>query len=184
MLGSGSDPQEDEFQPSEASAALSAFEYTFNMLTFGFSRWSEACMDAANVSGLTSLDILVLHAVNHRARGRRVSDICTVLNIGDSYLVSYALKKLLAAGLITAERRGRERHYTTLEAGDRACLDYRRIRERNLVNAIFPDKVTAEGVREVTKALSHLIACYDEASRAATTEALSKPKLPPLRTKK
>lgn len=176
--------REEEFRPSEASMALSAFEYTFNMLVFGFARWSEACMDAVNVSGLTALDILVLHAVNHRARGRRLSDICTVLNISDSYLVAYSLKKLLAAQLITAERRGRERHYSTVELGDRACLEYRRVREICLVESIFPDKASIEAIRAMTKSLSHLIACYDAASRTATTTALSKPKMPPLRTKK
>jgi len=31
--------------------------------------------------GLNALDILVMHTVNHRARGKRLSEICMVLNI-------------------------------------------------------------------------------------------------------
>ena len=177
-------PQPDELAPSEASLALSAFEYTFITLMFGFSRWAEACMDAANVYGLNALDIFVLHSVNHRARGRRLSEICTVMNVGDSYLIAYSLKKLLAAGLIAADRRGRERHYTTTEQGDRACAEYRRIREEQLVKPFFSDPGLAEESARATRFLSRIIANYDQAGRAATVASMGSPKLPPLRTKR
>jgi predicted MarR family transcription regulator len=174
----------DNFVPSESSTALSAFEYTLSILGFGFSRWVEACMDAANFPGLNALDILVLHAVNHRARGRRLSEVCAILNIGDSYLVAYALKKLSAAQLIAAERRGRERHYSSTETGDRVCLEYRRIREKFLVDSILKNSDTLQEIENITRFMSHMIAGYGEAARNATISTLSKPKAPPLRTKK
>jgi predicted MarR family transcription regulator len=173
-----------EFAPSETSLALSALEYTFITLMFGFSRWAEACMAAANVDGLGALDIFVLHSVNHRARGRRLSEICTVMNVGDSYLIAYSLKKLLAAGLIVADRRGRERHYSTTEQGDRACAEYRRIREEHLVKTFFCDPELGEDMSRITKFLSRMIADYDQAGRSATVASMGRPKLPPLRTKR
>jgi predicted MarR family transcription regulator len=176
--------ESERLSPSESSRALSALEYTFMTLMFGFSRWAEACMDAANVDGLSALDIFVLHAVNHRARGRRLSEICTVMNVGDSYLIAYSLKKLLAAGLIVADRSGRERHYSTTEQGDRACVEYRRIREEHLVTPFFSDPGTPEDIGRVTKFLSRIIADYDQAGRAATVASMGSPKLPPLRTKR
>src|SRR4051812_8868050 len=115
---------------------LSDFEFALVILVFGFSRWVENCMDAAGLRGLSALDILVLHAVNHRARGCRLSEICTVLNIDDAHLVSYALKKLVAAGLVAIGRQGRERHFETSAHGDEACAAYRTVRERNLVQSV------------------------------------------------
>ena len=101
------------FTPSASSQDLSEFEYGLIILMYGFQRWVQNCMDAANVNGLNALDILVLHAVNHRARGKRMAEICMVLNIDDTHLVTYALKKLAAAGLVLVTPQGRERHYET-----------------------------------------------------------------------
>ena len=74
-------PQEADFLPSGASQDLSSFEFALITLMFGFQSWVQDCMDAAGFRGLSPMDILVLHAVNHRARGRRLTEICMVLNI-------------------------------------------------------------------------------------------------------
>jgi predicted MarR family transcription regulator len=66
------------------SQQLSAFEFAFIVLMYGFNRWVETCMAVAQVPGLAALNILVLHAVNHRSRGKRLSEICTMLNIDES----------------------------------------------------------------------------------------------------
>lgn len=168
---------------SPQSRRLSGFEYQLLTLMFGFSRWVETCMAAGNVHGLGALDILVLHAVNHRARGRRLADICMVLNIDDAHLISYALKKLIAAKLVSAERQGRERHFATTEAGDRACLDYRRAREAFLVQPFFME-AESEAMAAAASFLSKMTAIYDQAGRNATVSTLDRPKLPPVRTKR
>ncbi|WP_342361809.1 winged helix DNA-binding protein [Terrarubrum flagellatum] len=169
---------------SPASRRLSGFEYQLMTLMFGFQRWVENCMAAADVHGLGALDILVLHAVNHRARGRRLTDICMVLNIDDGYLISYALKKLLAAGLIIAERKGRERHFSTTEEGDRACFAYRGAREAFLVQPFFIGETGQGELDAVAAFLSQMTSTYDQAGRNATVATLDRPKAPPLRTKK
>jgi predicted MarR family transcription regulator len=172
------------FAPSAASRALSDFEFALIILTFGFSRWVESCMGAAAIRGLGALDILVLHAVNHRARARRLSEICTVLNIDDSHLVSYALKKLIAGGLVQVERKGRERHYETTDKGDGACLSYREVRERFLVDSL---SWMANGNDELPRSagfLRTMTAIYDQAGRFATASSLSHPHVPPVRTKR
>ena len=99
-------PPEEDFLPSGTSQDLSSFEFSLITLMFGFQSWVQDCMDAAGFRGLSPMDILVLHAVNHRARDHRQADICRVLNIDDAHLVAYALKKLLAAGLVSAQASG------------------------------------------------------------------------------
>src|SRR3954465_8219648 len=123
----------------DLSRTLSDFEFTLIIVMYGFSRWVQTCMTASNVRGLSAVDILVLHAVNHRARDRRLHEICMVLNIDESHLVAYALKKLTAAGLVSSRTERREHHYSTTSQGDEACLAYRRTRE----------EIPAKGLRRV-----------------------------------
>lgn len=175
---------DSSFQPSASSQDLSEFEYGLIILVYGFQRWVQSCMAAANVNGLNALDILVLHAVNHRARGRRLADICMVLNIDDTHLVAYALKKLTAAGLVLITPQGRERHYETTERGERACLGYREVREHFLVPSLTWVSGHEGAVKEAAGFLRTMTALYDQASRFATAATAMRPKTSPVHTKR
>ncbi len=172
------------FVPSVSSQDLSEFEYGLIILTYGFQRWVQNCMAAANVNGLNALDILVLHAVNHRARGKRLAEICMVLNIDDMHLVTYALKKLAAADLVLVRPQGRERHYETTENGERACLEYRKVRENFLVPSLTWVSGRNGAVTEAAGFLRMMTAMYDQAGRFATAATASRPKAPPVHTKR
>ncbi|MGD8710436.1 MAG: winged helix DNA-binding protein, partial [Ectothiorhodospiraceae bacterium] len=112
----------------------------------------------------------VLHNVNHRGREKTLASICLVLNIEDTHLVSYSLKKLRKLGLVDVHRRGKESAYATTEEGVRACDHYREIRESCLVDALAavggpnPEEMAAIATR--LRALSGI---YDQAARAATS---------------
>jgi predicted MarR family transcription regulator len=174
----------NEFVPSPLSRDLSDMEFAFFTLMYGFQTWVETCMNAADVRGLKSTDILVLHAVNHRARGRRQSEICMVLNIEDTHLVAYALKKLMAADLVRAIADGRERHYETTAKGEAACLAYRRIREEFLVPNLSWVASRDGILRETAGFLKTMTAVYSQAGRFATAATASRPQSPPVRTKR
>lgn len=172
------------FEPNGASSDLSDFEYALIILTFGFQRWVKHCMEAANVHGLNALDILVLHAVNHRARGRRLTEICMVLNIDDTHLVAYALKKLAAAKFVLVTTKGRERHFETTTAGEAACLAYRMVRENFLVPSLSWVAGRHETVNDNAGFLRTMTALYDQAGRFATAASAGQPKTPPVHTKR
>lgn len=178
------DDPDAPFTPSASSQDLSEFEYGLIILTYGFQRWVQNCMGAANVHGLNALDILVLHTVNHRARGKRLADICMVLNIDDAHLVTYALKKLAAADLVLVTPQGRERHYETTASGERACLEYRKVRESFLVPSLSWVSGRDGAVTETAAFLRMMTALYDQAGRFATAATASRPKTPPVRTKR
>ena len=61
------------------------------MASNAFHRWVVHCMSAAGLKDLMPLDVLVLHHVSHRARDKRLSDICFIMNIEDTHLVNYSL---------------------------------------------------------------------------------------------
>lgn len=166
------------------SKTMSEFEFAHFTFAFGFLRWVEKCMEATGLRGLTAVDILVLHAVNLRARGRRLSEISMVLNIDDSYLVAYSLKKLVSAELVKAVKDGRESRYETTALGDDACRAYRAIRSDFLVRGVKTVANASAEIGNMAVLLGTLTGIYDQATRLATAHSVVLPKLPPVRTKR
>ena len=103
----------------------SELEYGMIIAYNAFTRWMSRCMAAAGNGDLTPLEILVLHNANHRGREKRLTDICFLLNIEDTHTVNYALRKLVKAELLSAEKRGKEVFYRTSPAGADLCEAYR-----------------------------------------------------------
>ena len=134
-----------------------------------YSRWVVRCMGAAGVRDLTFLDVLVLHHVNHRGRAKRLADICFVLNVEDTHLVTYALKKLVGLGLVAGERVGKEATYATTQAGADACARYREIREQCLTSNFTEGSEENLEIGELARLLRVLTGLYEQAARSATS---------------
>jgi len=147
----------------------SELEYGMIIAYNAFSRWMTRCMTAAGNADMTPLEILVLHNTNHRAREKRLTDICFLLNIEDTHTVNYALRKLLKAGLLSAEKRGKEVFYTTSDAGAALCDAYRATRQTCLLEGLGRMDLSGEDLRELAANLRSLSGQYDQASRAAAS---------------
>ncbi|KWR87960.1 winged helix DNA-binding protein [Cupriavidus sp. IDO] len=154
---------------SVRSPELSEFEFGLNTAYNAYSRWVVRCMGAAGVRDLTFLDVLVLHHVNHRGRAKRLADICFVLNVEDTHLVTYALKKLQALGLVVGERVGKEATYTTTPEGTEACARYREIREKCLTSNFTEGSSENEEIGELARLMRVLTGLYEQAARSATS---------------
>jgi predicted MarR family transcription regulator len=159
---------------SERSAELSEFEYGLIVASHAFDRWMVRCMAAAGVGDLGPLDIMVLHSVNHRVRDKKLADICFVLNVEDSHTVSYALRKLVRAGLVAARRNGKETLYAATKGGRSACERYRQVREDCLMAALDAFAGTTEGdlnqrIGGAAGLLRAASGLYDQAARAASS---------------
>lgn len=149
---------------------LSEFEYGLIVAGHAFDRWIVRCMAAAGYPELGRLDVMVLHTVNHRAREKRLSDICFVLNVEDTHLVNYALKKLTKSGLVEAEKRGKETVWRTTGQGQDACTRYREVREPCLVETVRAlGPYDEEEIAAVARLLRALSGLYDQAARAAAS---------------
>jgi predicted MarR family transcription regulator len=152
-----------------ASPALSEFEYGLMLAGAAFDRWIVRCMAAAGVPGLSATEVLVLHTVRHRDRPKKQADICLVLGIEDTHVVTYAVKKLEAAKLVTATKRGKEKFVRATPAGAEACDRYAQVRERLLVRparSAGPGEAALSDLGGLLRALS---GHYDQAARAATS---------------
>jgi len=164
---------------SERAAETSAFEYGLYIASNAFNRWITRCMAAAGYPDLGALDVMVLHTVNHRARDKKLADICFVLNIEDSHTVNYALKKLTRLSLVAGDKRGKEIFYATTKEGQAACVKYREVREDCLITAFsaFGGDPAREGgagelneqIGEAADLLRALSGLYDQAARSASS---------------
>jgi predicted MarR family transcription regulator len=139
------------------------------MTVHAFNRWMVRCMAAAGVPDLSPLDVLVLHNVNHRGKAKRLADVCLVLNIEDTHVVSYSLKKLEKLKLVKAGRLGKEKTVQVTAAGEALCLRYREVREGLLVKSMLGAGVDAARLSEIAAQLRALSGQYDQAARAAAS---------------
>ena len=154
---------------SPHSKELSEFEFGMIIASSAFSRWTVRCMAAAGLRDLTTIDVLVLHHVNHRARYKKLADICFILNMEDTHVVSYSLKKLISLGVVQAEKNGKEVTYATTELGQKFVNKYRDIREKCLVTGLAPDGSDNPTLGELARFLRMMSGLYDQAARAASS---------------
>ena len=151
------------------SPALSEVEYGLILAGHGFSRWMTRCMGAAGWPGFSPLEILILHTTKHRDRPKRLADICLVLDIEDTHLATYAIRKLESAGLVSTGRQGKEKIVSPTDKGVDACLRYAAIRERLLVRTVRASGSREQAMSELAASLRSLSGYYDQAARAAAT---------------
>jgi predicted MarR family transcription regulator len=154
---------------SGALPALSEFEFGMIMLNHAFQRWMVRCMAAAGVPDLSPFDVLVLHNVNHRAKPKRLADICLVLNVEDTHVVNYSLKKLEKLKLVKGARAGKEKVVSATAAGQQACERYKAVREALLVPSVLGAGVDPKRVSALAAELRTLSGHYDQAARAAAS---------------
>jgi predicted MarR family transcription regulator len=154
---------------SPRSAEMSEFEFGLIVAGNAFHRWIIHCMSAAGLKDLTPLDVLVLHHVTHRARDKRLADICFIMNVEDTHLINYSLKKLLNIGVVAASKSGKEVTYAATALGRQHVERYREIRERCLIGALNADASLNRDIGELARLLRVLSGMYDQAARAAAS---------------
>ena len=151
------------------SAELSEFEFGIIIASNAFNRWVTRCMAAAGVAEMTTIEVLVLHHVNHRDRPKKLADIAFILNIEDTHVVNYALKKLQNLDLLTSEKRGKEVLYSTNQKGHELCKRDFEVREQVLVSSLSGKADESEELQTLARFLRSLSGLYEQASRAATS---------------
>ncbi|GAA5234784.1 winged helix DNA-binding protein [Verticiella sediminum] len=156
---------------AEGSAPdLSEVEFGLMIATHAFNRWMVRGMAAAGLTDLTATDVMVIHHVYHRQRAKKLADICFTLNVEDTHIVNYSLKKLERLGMVQGERKGKEVLYSATPAAAEVIQRYAAIREECLVSGLAAGAGQGlEVTRQLANALRALSGLYDQAARAATS---------------
>lgn len=152
-----------------SSPALSELEYGLILSSHAFNRWMVRCMAAAGVPGLSPLEVLIVHSVRHRDRPKTLSDLCLVLDIEDTHIANYAVKKLENADLVKTGKAGKEKKIQITEKGIDALKRYSEIRERLLVEATKVSAVSQDELSGIAAHLRALSGYYEQAARSAAT---------------
>lgn len=151
------------------SPGLSEVEYGLILASHAFSRWMVRCMAAAGLPGLSPMEVMILHSIRHRGREKKLADICLVLDIEDTHVVTYAIRKLEAAGLLTTGRAAKEKTVKITQKGAEACSRYAQIREHLLVDSTANARPPEETLSEIAAVLRFMSGAFNQAARAATT---------------
>jgi predicted MarR family transcription regulator len=154
---------------SEASAELSEFEYGLIMAGNAFNRWMVRCMSAAGAKDMTAIEVSLLHHVSHRERKKKLADICFVLNIEDTHVATYALKKLVTRGYVKSEKTGKEVFFSATPAGRELCSKYREVRESCLIAVLKESGLANAQIGDAAQLLRTASGLYDTAARAAAS---------------
>ena len=154
---------------SGAMPALSELEFGLILLGHAFERWMVRCIAAAGIPDLSPLDVLVLHTVNHRGRAKRLADICLVLNIEDTHLVTYAVRKLGELDLVSSKRKRKEKTVGITSKGEVVCEKYRKLREALLVAPVKGTGADERKLSDVAGLMRALSGHYDQAARSAAS---------------
>ena len=151
------------------SPGMSEVEYGLILASHAFSRWMVRCMAAAGLPGLSPIEVLILHSIRHRGREKKLADICLVLDIEDTHIATYAIRKLEKAGLLTTGKASKEKTVKITEKGAEACARYREIRERLLVESTANARPSEETLSEVAALLRFMSGAFNQATRSAIT---------------
>lgn len=156
-------------QALSRTAEMDEFEFGLIVASHAFQRWVVHCMSAAGLKDLTALDVLVLHHVTHRARNKRLADVAFIMNVEDTHLINYSLKKLQALSVVASHKNGKEVTYAPTPEG-KACVErYRAIRESCLIGALQGDERHNQDIGQLAGLLRALSGLYDQAARAAAS---------------
>jgi len=147
--------------------ALSEVEFALTMANNAFQRWITRCMTAAGGPVMSPLEVLIIHLVHHRDRAKTLADICLMLNIGDTHLANYAIKKLVEQGLVTSGRTGKEKTIAITKQGAQLCERYAQVREALVVQAVRQLGHHPAEMSELAAMLRAVSGVYDQAARAA-----------------
>lgn len=126
-------------------------------------------MQTAGRHEMTRVAILILHHVTHNRTSKRVGDICFVLNIEDTHIVTYGLKKLVKMGYVETERVGKEALFSITKDGEDLCKNYPEVRETCLIDILMESGIPNENIGDTARLLRTLAGIYDQASRASAS---------------
>jgi predicted MarR family transcription regulator len=150
-----------------ALPALSEVEFALTMMNNAYQRWMVRCMTAAGGPTMSPLEVLILHLVHHRGRPKTLAEVCLILNIEDTHLANYAIRKLTQSKLLKAGRKGKEKTVEITPAGAELCARYKEVREALLVRAARQLGHDPKDMSRVASLLRALSGSYDQAARGA-----------------
>lgn len=155
-----------ESRDDSLSEDLSQLEMSLTVLWNSARRW----LSKRSSSGLSDLDVFLMHMLAYRNTAMRASDLAFALAIDDMHLVSYSLKKLTKLGFTASSKSGKEVVYRATPAAVEHRNAFLEDRARYVEPAIQHLIISGIDIEVLTKALRALSGVYEQAARSAAFE--------------
>ena len=156
---------------SEAEVTLSDFEFSLERVIQAYYRWKAECLAAASDCGLTGNDTAILNVIRMKEQPKSLSEIARLLNREDISNIQYALRKLLAEGLVEkvngASRKGTS--YRVTAKGFQVTDDYAELRGQILMKLLGSLGEQPVGFQDTAHFLDLLAGMYDQAAGQVST---------------
>lgn len=160
---------EDWRNADQGMIPITRFEQSLQVLKNSFEQWVRRCGARAGLAGFASIEIEVLHIIGRAKEARRIADICFVLNVEDTHIITYAVKKLIKAGFVQSNRSGKDAFFSITQTGGERVLAYAEIKRQLLLDAserFSEQEIELEALAEKMQLLASL---YEQAARRAET---------------
>lgn len=146
---------------------LSELELALTVLWNSVHRWMSQRSQSSVMSGLSDLDVFLLHLLVYRNKPLRGIDLAFALSIDDMHLVSYSLKKLTRSGLTVSMRMGKEVFYEPTPKGKDHYIDFLKDRKKYLEPAM--KSISRENLASLNTLVRALSGIYEQAARTAAS---------------
>ncbi len=151
------------------SEQLSELELTLTVLWNSVRRWMNQRSNSSSITGLSDMDVFLLHLLVYRNRQLRGIDLAFALSIEDMHLVSYSLKKLARLGLASSEKMGKEVFYSATEMGKEHYNDFQNDRKKFLEPALGFISHPDYDLPTLNNVLRAYASAYEQAARTAAS---------------
>lgn len=155
--------------PEVPGTGLTDFEFDLVTATHAFQRWIVRSTAATQIKDLSTVDALVLQQIGSSSSEKSLADLSFVLNIEDTHVVAYSLRKLVSLGVIAASKHGKEVFYSATALGQEYIELYQQIRHECLLHPIGDLNINPIALKELAQYLRKLSGLYDQAARAVSS---------------
>lgn len=162
-----SDKKSDQNTSEIDMAAITRFELVLQVLANSFDQWVKRCGAKSDLAAFSATEIFILHRIGRSETPRRISDLCFALKIEDTHIVTYAVKKLLKAGLVTSSRSGKDTYFHVTPEGEARITSYAANKRANLGEALAMFNEQDLDLAALEGKLQVLAAVYEQAARRA-----------------
>ncbi|PSS61930.1 hypothetical protein C6558_24345 [Ensifer sp. NM-2] len=148
------------------SVGLADVELAIAKARWAHDRWVTAAIRAAGGGSLSGAEVLILLAVC-RAKRTALADVRLVLSFEHTHSVSYAVRKLCSAGLMSAEGTSHGKLLQISDMGAKVCSNYLALWRdlvANSMNRVLPADAPLSATADAIRLLSGL---YAQAARSA-----------------
>ena len=156
---------------SKHEAKSTDFEWSILRFQQAFERWITQLADITGLSGLSYIEIIIIHVIRMQDRPKTAASIARQLNRDDIPNIQYCLRKLVKMHLCrkVTETGSKSIAFEVTDQGKHLTENYAEVRKEILTEQSKNIDRIDKKLTEATKIISLMTGLYDEAGRISAS---------------